>query len=108
MHGFLRAQNDPQAFADVIETDLYGVFYGFAVGESLYARDGAEIALADLKVRKQRRFGFSPEGELKLLTSSNPLGEVAMAAGAPVAVDAMLDAIDQRLAQLAMPFKYAA
>ena len=54
---------------------LFGIFYGFAVGECLWARDGRFVVLDEIKVRKQRRFAFTPESELRLLTSSNPFGE---------------------------------
>lgn len=54
---------------------LFGVFYGFAVGECLWARDGATITLDKVKVRKQRRFRWSPDGALKLLTATNVAGE---------------------------------
>jgi phage gp29-like protein len=52
-----------------------GLFYGHAMAECLWARDGAAIALADIKVKNVRRFGFAPNGELRLLTSANPMGE---------------------------------
>ncbi len=46
----------------------YGVFYGFAVAECLWAKDGAQITLEALKVRDRRRFAFLANGELRLLT----------------------------------------
>ncbi len=55
---------------------LHGLFYGYAVGECLWGRDGRHVTLAGIKVRRQRRFGFGPDGALKLLTFSNPDGEV--------------------------------
>jgi hypothetical protein len=53
----------------------FGIFYGFSVGELLYARRGGYVEIDQIKVRKQRRFGFGPDGSLKLLTMSNPNGE---------------------------------
>lgn len=54
----------------------FGVFYGFAVAECLYVRDGAMVALDAIKVRDRRRFAFMPSGALRLLTSQSPsLGE---------------------------------
>lgn len=50
---------------------LYGVFYGYAVAEMLYARDGAEVALGEIRVRDRRRFGYDGEANLRLLTMSN-------------------------------------
>ncbi|MFO1421189.1 MAG: DUF935 family protein [Candidatus Competibacteraceae bacterium] len=49
----------------------YGVFYGFAVGECLWARDGATVALDAIKVRDRRRFIFLPSGDLRLITREN-------------------------------------
>lgn len=46
----------------------YGVFYGFAVAECLWAKDGATIALDAVKVRDRQRFAFLANGELRLLT----------------------------------------
>lgn len=49
----------------------YGVFYGFAVAECLWVRDGSTVALDAIKVRDRRRFAFLPDGALRLLTPSN-------------------------------------
>jgi len=54
---------------------LFGVFYGYAVAEMLWARDGRYVVIEDIKVRHPRRFGFAPDGSLKLLTTANPDGE---------------------------------
>ena len=59
----------------VTEKMLYGVFFGFAVAECLWGRDGSEIILEDIKVRKQRRFAFDEESDLRLLLRDNPQGE---------------------------------
>lgn len=59
----------------VTDRMLFGLFYGWAVAECLYARDGNRIRLADIKPRKVRRFGFAPDGSLRLRTTSAPLGE---------------------------------
>jgi phage gp29-like protein len=47
---------------------LSAVLYGYAVAELLWAVDGSEITLSDIKVRNRRRFGFLPNGELRLKT----------------------------------------
>lgn len=60
---------------DVTRAMLAGEFYGYAVGEALWASDGAMYTLDAVKVRRQIRFGFSPVGELHILTMQNPLGE---------------------------------
>lgn len=54
---------------------LSGVFYGHAEAEILWARDGSEVTIEAIKVRNQRRFGFAPDGTLRLLTTSKPQGE---------------------------------
>lgn len=59
----------------VTEKMLYGRFYGYAVAEALWARDGAHVMLDRLVVRNRRRFVFDPEFRLKLLTTSDPNGE---------------------------------
>jgi phage gp29-like protein len=55
---------------------LMGVFYGYGVAECLWAPDGSTIMLDALKVKRQRRFGFAPDGSLRLLTTHRPQGEV--------------------------------
>lgn len=56
----------------VTDKMLYGVFYGHAVSELIYARDGAEVVMDEIRVRDRRRFGYDGEGNLRLLTMSNP------------------------------------
>lgn len=55
-------------FDDATQGMHFGVYYGFATSELLYARDGSTIALDAIKVRDRRRFSFLPSGELRLLT----------------------------------------
>lgn len=54
---------------------LYGVFFGWAVAEVLWAREGGRITIADIRVRHPARFGFAPDGSLRLLTMAHPDGE---------------------------------
>lgn len=63
-------------FDAVTDRMLYGLFYGYAVGECLWERVGELVALQRIKVRRQRRFGFAADGSLRLLTHAAPLGEV--------------------------------
>ncbi len=64
-------------FDDATAGMHYGVFYGFAVAECLYALDGSTVALDAIRVRDRRRFAYVPSGELRLLTMTNTLvGEV--------------------------------
>lgn len=72
---FLGEQLDRIRWDSVTDKMLFGVFYGYAVGECLWRREGSFVVLDAIKVRKQRRFGFNPAGELRLLTSSQPFGE---------------------------------
>ncbi len=67
----LRAQLDEIKWDSVTDKMLYGVFYGYAVAECLWARDGAEVVLGELRVRDRRRFGFDGAGRLRLQTMSN-------------------------------------
>ena len=60
----------------VTDRMLYGVFYGYSVSECMWAREGAHVVLDQLKVRKQRRFGFGYDGKLRLLTDQSPEGEL--------------------------------
>lgn len=55
---------------------LYGVFYGFAVSEAMWARDGRHINIDSIKVRDRQRFGFDGEMRLRLKTYSKPEGEL--------------------------------
>ena len=47
---------------------LAAVLYGYSVAELMWATDGVEITLSDIKVRNRRRFGFLPSGELRMKT----------------------------------------
>lgn len=71
----LRATLTRLPWDDITSKMLLGVYYGYAVAECLWSRQGEQVTLDAIKVRKQRRFGFSPDGQLLLLTASQPLGE---------------------------------
>jgi phage gp29-like protein len=73
---FIREQLNNLPFDRLSEKMLSGLFWGYAVAECLWATDGRFIVPSDIKVKKQRRFGFAPDGSLRLLTSASPLGEV--------------------------------
>lgn len=72
---FLEEQLTAVSWDRVTEKMLWGIFYGFAVGEPLWAVDGNRIAMTAIKVRRQRRFGFAPDMSLRLKTMSSPFGE---------------------------------
>lgn len=67
----LKALLDRLAWDDKTQKMLSGVLYGFAVGEVMWATDGLEIAIEDIKVRNRSRFGFLPNGELRMRTQAN-------------------------------------
>lgn len=57
---------------DAIEWDricsrmLYAIFFGYAVGECMYKRDGRHVVLDDVRVRRRERFKFNHDGQLRL------------------------------------------
>lgn len=60
---------------DITDKMLYGLFYGFSVAECLWERQGNQIELAQVLVRKQRRFAFDPQGRLLLRLPQDHQGE---------------------------------
>ena len=56
---------------------LYSVFYGLAVAEVVWMKDGRHYAPEKILVRDRGRFAFGGEGgdELRLITAGKPLGE---------------------------------
>ncbi len=73
---FLRANIERIGWDTICDKMLMGVFYGFAVGECLWAPDGRYWALDAIRVRDRRRFGFDGENRLRLKTMQQPLGEL--------------------------------
>jgi phage gp29-like protein len=65
---FMREQLNGIGWDRVTNLMLYGVFYGYAVAELIYARDGAHVVIERVAVRNRRRFRFDAEGLLRLLT----------------------------------------
>jgi phage gp29-like protein len=55
---------------------LMGRWHGYSVGELMLEADGTRIILGAVKVRKQRRFKFDKEGQLRLIKKSSPEGTV--------------------------------
>ncbi len=70
---FLRTQLHRVGWDSVTGLMHFGVFYGYAVAEVIYGRDGRYITLDAIKVRNRRRFRFTPKNELRLLTYQNML-----------------------------------
>lgn len=73
---FLKEQLTSIRFDRATTNMLYGVFYGYAVAECMWGRDGRHVTLDAIKVRNRRRFRFDGAGRLRLLTYSNPNGEL--------------------------------
>ena len=59
---------------DIVDKMMYGIFYGYGVGELMWTTDSGLYILDDIKVRKARRFRFGLDGVLYLLTQDEPTG----------------------------------
>lgn len=55
---------------------LWGIFYGFAVGECMWDLRSSQVWLADVKVRARERFRWDRDGNLLLLTVQEPNGVI--------------------------------
>lgn len=55
---------------------LYGLFYGWSVAEVLWMREGRQVAIDAIKVRKREWFRWDWEGRLRLVTLGRPEGEL--------------------------------
>ncbi|CDO60820.1 Mu-like prophage FluMu protein gp29 [Candidatus Phaeomarinobacter ectocarpi] len=67
----LAEQLDNILFDQACRKMLYGLFYGYAIGEMLWVKDGATFAIDAIKVRRARRFRYDKHGGLRLLTQNN-------------------------------------
>lgn len=72
---FVKTVVDSLNFDAITEKMLHGVFYGYSVGEPIWAVENNQWVVTDIKVRDRRRFAFNPDMELRLKTMQNPLGE---------------------------------
>lgn len=63
-------------FDNVTKKMLNGVFYGYGVAECMWAADGTQIVLDDVRVRRASRFRFGKDGTLRLLAKGHPEGLV--------------------------------
>jgi phage gp29-like protein len=50
---------------------MYATFYGYGIGETMWAQDGRHVFLEKIQVRRARRFRFDTSGGLRLLTRSD-------------------------------------
>lgn len=61
----------------ITEKMLYGLYYGYSVAEALWRiGDGGRVEIDAIKVRDRLRFRFDREGRLRLITPSQPDGEI--------------------------------
>lgn len=65
---WLREQLQHVGWDRVTDRMLWGSFYGYAVAELIYARDGQYVSLDAIKVRNRRRFAYDDNYQLRLLT----------------------------------------
>jgi len=63
---FIRETLEAVEFDRISEKMLYGLFYGYAVGECMWAVREGRVVLADVIVRKQSRFAFDLQKQLRL------------------------------------------
>ena len=61
-------------FDEITDKMLFGIFYGYAVGECIWSSDGNRISLDALKVRERSRFKFDMDGNLRLINIDHPNG----------------------------------
>lgn len=59
---------------EITDKMLYGVYYGIAVAEVLWKRDGSTIGIEAIKVRDRARFKFDTRGDLRLINQQHPQG----------------------------------
>lgn len=73
---FIREQISNIKFDAASRKMAYAQFYGYAVGEMLWAFDGSQVVIETIKVRKFDRFRFDGAGRLRLITKTAPKGEI--------------------------------
>lgn len=68
----LRQQLKRISWDRVTRKMLVGTMFGYSVGEVMWRRDGALIAIDQIKVRRSERFAFGTDGTLRLVDGSKP------------------------------------
>ena len=71
----LKLQLDAIDFDAICRQLLHGVWYGYAVAETIWTREESRVVLGDLIVRAPDRFRWSPEGAPLLRSERNAYGE---------------------------------
>nr|VFK58212.1 MAG: Mu-like prophage protein gp29 [Candidatus Kentron sp. UNK]VFK68317.1 MAG: Mu-like prophage protein gp29 [Candidatus Kentron sp. UNK] len=60
-------------FDEITKKMLFGVYYGYAVAECLWAVREGRIVPQSIPVRNRKRFRFDTEKKLRLITMANPV-----------------------------------
>jgi len=72
----IREQLAALDFDAITDQMHYGVFWGHAVAENLYRREGKRIVLDAIKPREHYRFKYDRDMNLRLVTLKTPQGEL--------------------------------
>jgi phage gp29-like protein len=73
---FLQSQLERIDWDNITDKMLYGIFYGFAVGEAMWDVYEGKIGLTNIKVRDRSRFKFNKDHALYLIDSDTPAGKL--------------------------------
>lgn len=68
---FIREQLKALRWDNANDKMHWGLLFGYAVGEMMWARDGRMVVIDDIVVRNRRRFQFDGAGRLRLQTFEN-------------------------------------
>lgn len=68
---FIQAILDALPWDSISRQMHFGIFFGHAVAECLWATDGAQVVPSEIRVRDARRFAYRPDGSLVLLTQAH-------------------------------------
>lgn len=72
----IREQLKNIKFDAITNKMLYGLMFGYSVGECIWGRDGSRIVLTNIKVRDPSRFRFGIDGSLRLFDGVSGGGEL--------------------------------
>lgn len=73
---FWERQIKALGFDESTRKQMMSVWDGFGASELMFAADGREFFIEDIRKRKSRRFRFGVDGSLRLITKSNQKGIV--------------------------------
>lgn len=72
---FIKEQFQRFSFDRKTDLMLYGMFYGYSVGEFVWGMDGKYITLDDIKVRDRANFRVGVDGRIYKISIAHPMGE---------------------------------